>query len=141
MKGLIGKKIGMTQVYDETGILIPVTVVSAGPCKVIGVKTKERDGYAAVQVGFGDKKKNNVTKAIRGQVEKAGITGWYPACIREFRIDEGESWSEPVDITNVFEEFRSQYNWEVIASGPGHGICCSDHARQKNRNAKAGKQR
>ena len=65
MKGLIGKKIGMTQVYDETGVLIPVTVVSAGPCKVVGVKTKERDGYAAVQVGFGDKKKNNVTKLKR----------------------------------------------------------------------------
>jgi large subunit ribosomal protein L3 len=99
MKGLIGKKIGMTQVYDETGVLIPVTVVSAGPCKVIGVKTKERDGYTAVQVGFGDKKKNNVTKAIRGQIEKAGITGWYPVCIREFRTEEGESYEIGADLT------------------------------------------
>ena len=63
MKGLIGKKVGMTQVYDEKGVLIPVTVVQAGPCVVTGVKTVERDGYSAVQLGFGERKAKNVTKA------------------------------------------------------------------------------
>ena len=61
MKGLIGKKVGMTQVYDEKGVLIPVTVVQAGPCVVTGVKTVERDGYSAVQLGFGERKAKNVT--------------------------------------------------------------------------------
>ena len=62
MKGLIGRKVGMTQVYDEKGVLIPVTVVQAGPCVVTDVKTVERDGYSAVQLGFGERKAKNVTK-------------------------------------------------------------------------------
>ena len=56
MKGIIGKKVGMTQVYDEKGTLVPVTVIEAGPCVVLDVKTQERDGYTAVQVGFGSRK-------------------------------------------------------------------------------------
>ncbi len=88
MKGLIGKKVGMTQVYDEKGILIPVTVVEAGPCKVVGVKTKEKDGYSAIQVGFGVRKAKNVSKAVKGQLAKAGIEKDLPAVIREFRTDE-----------------------------------------------------
>ena len=70
MKGLIGKKVGMTQVYDEKGILIPVTVIEAGPCVVVGVKTKEHDGYSAVQVGFGVKKVKNTSKSVLGNVTK-----------------------------------------------------------------------
>ena len=63
MKGLIGKKVGMTQVYDENGVLIPVTVIEAGPCVVTDVKTSERDGYTAIQLGYGQRKAKNVTKA------------------------------------------------------------------------------
>ncbi len=88
MKGLIGKKVGMTQIYDEKGVLIPVTVVEAGPCKVVGVKTKERDGYSAIQVGFGVRKAKNVSKAVQGQLARAGITNDLPAMIREFRTDD-----------------------------------------------------
>lgn len=88
MKGLIGKKVGMTQIYDEKGVLIPVTVVEAGPCKVVGVKTKERDGYSAIQVGFGVRKAKNVSKAVQGQLARAGITSDLPAMIREFRTDD-----------------------------------------------------
>ena len=88
MKGLIGKKVGMTQIYDEKGVLIPVTVVEAGPCKVVGVKTKERDGYSAIQVGFGVRKAKNVSKAVQGQLAKAGIVSDLPAMIREFRTDD-----------------------------------------------------
>lgn len=74
MKGLIGRKVGMTQVYDEKGVLIPVTVVQAGPCVVTDVKTVERDGYSAVQLGFGERKAKNVTKARAGHLAKAGVT-------------------------------------------------------------------
>lgn len=88
MNGLIGKKVGMTQIYDEKGVLIPVTVVEAGPCVVLGVKTKERDGYSAVQVGFGEKKLKNTAKAIVGNVRKAGLEAKPPAFIREFRTEE-----------------------------------------------------
>ena len=90
MKGLIGKKVGMTQVYDDKGVLIPVTVVAAGPCKVVGVKTIEKDGYSAVQVGFGEKKAKNVSKAVKGPLAKAGVEEKLSAVIREFRVAEGE---------------------------------------------------
>ena len=86
MKGLIGKKVGMTQVYDESGVLIPVTVIEAGPCVVTAVKTEERDGYAAVQLGFGSRKAKNVTKARAGHLAKAGVQGdKLPSVLREFR--------------------------------------------------------
>ena len=63
-KGIIGKKIGMTQIFDENGKVIPVTVVEAGPCVVVQVKTVENDGYAAVQLGYGDKKAQRVNKPM-----------------------------------------------------------------------------
>ena len=86
MKGLIGKKVGMTQVYDEKGVLIPVTVIEVGPCKVTAIKTVERDGYSAIQLGYGERKAKNVTKASKGHFAKAGIEGaTLPAVIREFR--------------------------------------------------------
>lgn len=90
MKGLIGKKVGMTQVYDEKGVLIPVTVVAAGPCKVVGLKTVEKDGYEAVQFGFGERKAKNISKSVSGALAKAGVSA-NPALIREFRIAEGDA--------------------------------------------------
>ena len=91
MKGLIGKKLGMTQVYDEKGVLTPVTVIEVGPCVVTDVKTVERDGYSAIQLGFGSRKAKNVTKARKGHLAKAGITGeTLPALLREIRGAEAE---------------------------------------------------
>jgi len=91
MKGLIGKKLGMTQVYDEKGVLTPVTVIEVGPCVVTGVKTAERDGYSAIQLGFGSRKAKNVTKARQGHLAKAGVTGaTLPAVLREIRGAEAE---------------------------------------------------
>lgn len=69
---LVGKKIGMTQVYDESRSLVPVTVIEAGPCPVIQVKTQESDGYDAIQIAFGVRKPKNTAKAIQGHVSKAG---------------------------------------------------------------------
>ena len=71
-KGLIGKKIGMTQIFDESGKVVPVTVVEAGPCAVITKKTAENDGYEAVQLGFGDVKAQRVNKPMKGHFEKQG---------------------------------------------------------------------
>lgn len=91
MKGLIGKKIGMTQVYDEKGVLIPVTVVQAGPCVVVDVKTQARDGYSAIQLGFGERKPKNAGKAILGHVAKANYSATAPACLREIRLAADEA--------------------------------------------------
>lgn len=74
MQGLIGKKIGMTSVFDESGKSIPCTVLQAGPCVVTQVKTRERDGYSAVQLGFGEKKEKHTTKAELGHFKKTGTT-------------------------------------------------------------------
>ena len=89
MKNLIGKKVGMTQVYDESGKLIPVTVIEAGPCVVVDVKTVERDGYSALQLGYGVKKAKNCSKAKIGHCAKAGLTEM-PAVLREFRTAKDE---------------------------------------------------
>ena len=84
-KGLIGKKIGMTQLFDENGKVIPVTVVEAGPCTVVQKKTIENDGYAAVQVGFGDVKVTKVNKPMAGHFKKADVAP--KKVLKEFRLE------------------------------------------------------
>ncbi len=74
MIGLLGKKTGMTRIFDESGNVIPVTIVEAGPCFVTQIKTKEKDGYNAIQLGFGDKKIKSTNKPLLGLFEKAGIS-------------------------------------------------------------------
>ena len=87
-KGLIGKKVGMTQIFDEKGMIIPVTVIEAGPCVVSQVKTEETDGYNSIQLGFGAIKESKVNKPERGHFTKANIA---PArYLREFRVDSIE---------------------------------------------------
>lgn len=86
-KGILGKKLGMTQVYDENGTRIPVTVIEVGPCPVLALRTQDQDGYSAVQLGFGARKAKNTSKAVRGQVRAAGLESTPPAVIREVRLD------------------------------------------------------
>jgi len=86
--GIIGRKLGMTQVYTAQGVLVPVTVIQAGPCTVVATRRTEREGYAAAQVGFGAAKAQRLPKALAGQFTKAG-TGTF-AVLREFRLREGE---------------------------------------------------
>ncbi|MEA4862456.1 MAG: 50S ribosomal protein L3 [Victivallaceae bacterium] len=88
MKNLIGKKLGMTQIYDASGKIIPVTVIEAGPCVVVDVKTQDRDGYSAVQLGFGAKKAKNASKAVLGHCAKAGYKTTAPTHLREFRTEQ-----------------------------------------------------
>src|SRR5688500_9740133 len=84
MKGMIGKKVGMTQVFDEQGNVIPVTVIQAGPCYVTQVRNSDRDGYTAVQLGFGEAKPARLTKGQLGHLQKKQL----PALryLREFRL-------------------------------------------------------
>jgi large subunit ribosomal protein L3 len=83
VKGLIARKMGMTQIFDERGVAVPVTVLEAGPCVVVGLRTAEKDGYAATRLGFGEVKEKEVTKPRAGEFKKAGVKA--TRTIREFR--------------------------------------------------------
>ena len=85
-KGLIGRKLGMTQLFDEKGNVVPVTVIEAGPCAIVQKKTIENDGYEAVQVGFADKKANKVTRPVAGHFAKADVAP--KKVLKEFRLDD-----------------------------------------------------
>lgn len=85
-KGIIGKKIGMTQIFDEKGKVIPVTVIEAGPCAVTQKKTQENDGYEAVQIGFGDQKPQRVSKPLTGHFKKADVAP--KRTLRELRLED-----------------------------------------------------
>lgn len=85
-KGIIGKKIGMTQIFDEKGNVIPVTVIQAGPCVVVQKKTTEKDGYEAVQLGFSEIKEDKVSKPLKGHFGKANVA--YKRYLKEFRLDD-----------------------------------------------------
>ena len=84
-KGLIGKKVGMTQIFDEAGKVIPVTAIEAGPCVVAQVKTEETDGYTAIQLGFGDVKESKLNRPEKGHFSKVNVTP--KKHLREFRVD------------------------------------------------------
>jgi len=73
MRGLIGKKMGMTRIYDENGLIVPVTLIQAGPCTVTQIKTNKKDGYEAVQVGYGERKPKHTTKPLLGHFDSAGV--------------------------------------------------------------------
>ena len=85
-KGIIGKKMGMTQIFDENGKVVPVTVVEAGPCTVVQKKTGESDGYVAVQLGYGDISAKKVSKPAKGHFDKADVAP--KRTLREFRLDD-----------------------------------------------------
>ena len=104
MSGLIGKKIGMTSIYDASGKIVPCTVIEAGPCVVTQVKTVEKDGYSAIQLGYDEKNEKNTTKPLKGHFAKAGTTP--KKILHEFtRFEEGhkKNFGEVLDVT-VFEE-------------------------------------
>jgi len=86
MSGIIGKKLGMSSVFNEQGDLIPVTVIQAGPCKVVSVRTKDKDGYNALQLGFGERKEKNVSKPVKGQYKNSKLSP--AALLKEFRFPD-----------------------------------------------------
>ncbi len=88
MKGILGKKVGMTQIYDASGEVVPVTVIEAGPCFVTQIKTEERDGYNAVQLGFEEVKPRRLTQPERGHLQKADVPNLRH--LREFPMEDGD---------------------------------------------------
>ncbi len=120
MKGLIGKKLGMTQVFDEHENRVPVTVLEVGPCTVLAVRTPERDGYHAVQLGFGRRKAKNVSKAVRMHVSAAGLESMPPEQIREIRC-----WEAPdlqVGDTVAADVFESGDSVDITGWCKGRGF-------------------
>jgi large subunit ribosomal protein L3 len=117
MKGLIGKKLGMTSVYDESGTAVPVTVIEAGPCVVVQRKDNEKDGYTAVQLGFEDQKEQRLNKPDLGQFKKAGVDA--KRVLKEFRVDDSAEVSVG-DVVNAsaFEEVNFV---DIVATGKGRG--------------------
>lgn len=120
MKGIFGKKLGMTQVYDETGVIVPVTVVQAGPCKVLARRTMAQNGYAALQLGFGDRKNKNVSKAVRTHVLTGGYTETAPALIGEIRLASDPK--EQVGDTVGADLFAVGETVDVIGVSKGRGF-------------------
>ena len=102
-KAILATKVGMTQIFNEDGVLTPVTVLQAGPCVVTQIKTTEKDGYDAIQVGFGDKKEKLVNKPQKGHFAKAGVAT--KRFVREFRLEDVSGYSLAQEITaNIFAE-------------------------------------
>ena len=119
MQGLIGKKIGMTQVWDKDGVRVPVTVLEAGPYPVVQVKTVEKDGYAAVQLGWGPQKESRLSKAEVGHAKKAGVAA--VRVLREFAADEGEA-VEAGKVYTAKDVFEGVAFVDVIGVSKGKGF-------------------
>lgn len=117
MAGIIGKKLGMTQIFDELGAAVPVTVVEAGPCPVVQVKTEETDGYRAVQIGFGTRKEKHAKRAEVGHAKKAGLEA-APVELREFKL-QGDF--EPGQVLTV-EQFEAGQNVHITGTTKGRGF-------------------
>ena len=116
-KAIIGKKVGMTQIFDEKGNVVPVTVIEAGPCVVVQKKTVENDGYAAVQIGFGDISIKNVTKPLKGHFEKSDVAP--KRTLREFRLDDCSA----LNVGDIFkaDTFASGDRVDVVGISKGKG--------------------
>ena len=117
MKAILGKKVGMTQIFKESGEVVPVTVIEAGPEVVTQIKTLEKDGYNAVQVGFEDQKPHRVNKPLTGHFEKSGVTP--KKHVAEFRNDEGETYELGQVITVADFEEGKKLDITGVSKGKG----------------------
>ena len=119
MAGLIGKKLGMTQLFSDTGAAVPVTVVEAGPCPVVQVKTADDSGYAAVQLGFGSQKEKHSSRAERGHATKAGLD-YAPELLKEFKVSDPSAYEVGQRLT--VEQFQAGDRIKVVGSTKGRGF-------------------
>ena len=130
-KSIIGKKIGMTQIFDEKGNVVPVTVIEAGPCVVVQKKTAENDGYEAVQVGFGDISAKAVTKPLKGHFDKADVAP--KRTLREFRLEDCSA----LNVGDIIKAdiFAAGDHVDVVGTSKGKGYAGAikrwNHARLK----------
>lgn len=119
-KAIIAKKIGMTQIFTENGILVPVTVLEAGPCVVTQKKTEENDGYTAIQVGFGDIKEKHVNKPSKGHFDKAGVTP--VKVLKEFRLDNIDEYEVGSEIKADVFSAGDKVDVSGISKGKGFQV-------------------
>ena len=124
-KAILATKVGMTQIFAEDGTLTPVTVLQAGPCVVTQVKTKDNDGYSAVQMGFADKREKLVTKPLKGHFAKAGVS--CKRYIREFKLDDAESYEPGAEIKADVFAAGDKVDASAVSKGKGFQGAISRH--------------
>ena len=139
VKAIIGKKVGMTQIFDEKGKVIPVTVIEAGPCVVVQKKTEENDGYNAVQLGFSDiekKKENRLTKPMLGHFKKANVSA--KRYLKEFRLDDISSLNVGDELkADIFAE-GDKVDITGISKGKGYAGAIKRHGASRGRMSHGG---
>ena len=128
-KGLIAKKIGMTQIFDENGAVIPVTVLEAGPCTVVQIKNEDTDGYKAVQLGFGDVKEKNVIKPVKGHFKKAKLAP--KKHLREFRLDNIDGFKVGNEIKADIFQAEDIVDIQGISKGKGFQGVIKRHGQHR----------
>ena len=128
-KAILATKVGMTQIFNEDGVLTPVTVLQAGPCVVTQVKTVANDGYSAVQVGFADIKEKLVNKPVKGHFDKAGVS--YKRFVREFRFENAEEYSVKDEIKADIFAAGDKVDATAIAKGKGFQGAIKRHGQSR----------
>ncbi len=128
-KAILATKVGMTQIFDENGALIPVTVLQAGPCVVTQIKTVENDGYSAVQVGFVDKREKLVNKPRKGHFDKAGVS--YKRFIREFKLENAQDYKVADQITADVFAAGDKVDASAISKGKGFQGAIKRHGQSR----------
>lgn len=128
-KAILAQKVGMTQVFDENGVLIPVTVLEAGPCVVTQVKTQENDGYSSVQVGFGQIRENLVNKPDKGHFAKAGVE--VKRFLRELRFENAEEYEVGQEIKADIFAAGDKIDATAISKGKGFQGAIKRHGQSR----------
>ena len=128
-KAILATKVGMTQIFNDDGVLTPVTVLQAGPCVVTQVKTVENDGYSAVQVGFVDKREKLVNKPMKGQFDKAGVS--YKRFVREFKLDNAEEYAVAQEIKADVFQAGDKIDATAISKGKGFQGAIKRHGQSR----------
>lgn len=128
-KGILATKVGMTQIFNENGVLTPVTVLQAGPCVITQVKTVENDGYSAVQVGYVDKREKLVSKPIKGHFDKAGVS--YKRYVREFKLENADQYSVKDEIKAEIFAAGDKIDATAISKGKGFQGAIKRHGQSR----------
>ncbi|MCI8674994.1 MAG: 50S ribosomal protein L3 [Lachnospiraceae bacterium] len=128
-KAILATKIGMTQIFAEDGTLTPVTVLQAGPCVVMQIKTIENDGYEAVQVGFADKREKLVSKPVKGHFDKAGVS--YKRYIREFKLENAADYKLTDEIKADIFAAGDKVDATAISKGKGFQGAIKRHGQHR----------
>ena len=128
-KAILATKVGMTQIFNEDGVLTPVTVLQAGPCVVTQVKTVENDGYSAVQVGFVDKREKLVNKPLKGHFEKAGVS--YKRYVRELKLEDAENYAPAQEIKADIFAAGDHIDATAISKGKGFQGAIKRHGQSR----------